>query len=101
MKILKTLLTALVLLTTLAVGVLFALQNDMPVPLDLLVYTFAPRSLALWVLGALAVGGVLGMLASSGILVRLHASRRSTIRQLDKLRLEQSRQGAAGLKGSE
>ena len=91
MKFLRNTLTVLIMLATIAVGVLFALQNKMPVPLDLLVYTFEPRSLALWVLGALALGGVLGMLASSAILLRLRASLASSRRQLAKARAESDR----------
>jgi uncharacterized integral membrane protein len=91
MKFLRNILTVLIMLATIAVGVLFALQNKMPVPLDLLVYTFEPRSLALWVLGALALGGVLGMLASSAILLRLRASLASSRRQLAKARAESDR----------
>lgn len=88
MKFLRNLLTVVIVLATLAVGVLFALQNKMPVPLDLLVYTFEPKSLALWVLAAFAVGGVLGMLISSVILVRKQASLATAKRQLAKARAE-------------
>jgi putative membrane protein len=88
MKFLRNLLTVVIVLATLAVGVLFALQNKMPVPLDLLVYTFEPKSLALWVLAAFAVGGVLGMLISSVILVRMQASLAAVKRQLAKARAE-------------
>jgi len=88
MKFLRNLLTVVIVLATVAVGVLFALQNKMPVPLDLLVYTFEPRSLALWVLAAFAVGGVLGMLISSVILVRMQASLATVKRQLAKARAE-------------
>jgi len=88
MKLLRNILTVLIMLATIAVGVLFALQNKMPVPLDLLVYTFEPRSLALWVLSALALGGVLGMVVSSAILLRLRASLGSARRQLAKARAE-------------
>jgi putative membrane protein len=88
MKFLRNLLTVVIVLATLAVGVLFALQNKMPVPLDLLIYTFEPRSLALWVLAAFAVGGVLGMLISSVILVRKQASLATAKRQLAKARAE-------------
>jgi uncharacterized membrane protein YciS (DUF1049 family) len=88
MKFLRNLFTVVIVLATVAVGVLFALQNKMPVPLDLLVYTFAPRSLALWVLAAFAVGGVLGMLISSVILVRMQASLATVKRQLAKARAE-------------
>ena len=88
MKFLRNLFTVAIVLATVAVGVLFALQNKVPVPLDLLVYTFEPRSLALWVLAAFAVGGVLGMLISSVILVRMQASLATVKRQLAKARAE-------------
>jgi len=90
MKLLRNILTVLVVLAMAAVGVLFALQNKTPVPLDLLIYTFEPKSLALWVLGAFALGGVLGMVVSSFILVRMRASLSSSRRQLDKARVEVS-----------
>jgi uncharacterized membrane protein YciS (DUF1049 family) len=88
MKFLRKILTILIVLATIGVGVLFALQNKVPVPLDLLVYTFEPRSLALWVLAAFALGGLLGMLISSVIMVRMQASLGSSKRQLAKARTE-------------
>ncbi len=84
MKHLRKLLTVFVVLATLVVSVLFALQNKVPVPLDLLVYTFGPQSLALWILVAFAIGGLLGMIVSSVILVRTRASLGSCRRQLDR-----------------
>ncbi len=101
MKLIRTLFGALVVLATISVGVLFALQNDMAVPLDMLIYSFGPKSLALWLLGALAIGGLLGMLVSSGIIVRLHAGRSSANRQLEKARLELDKLRTAGLNSSE
>ena len=80
-----------------AVGVLFALQNKEPVPLDLLVYAFEPRSLALWLLAALALGGAAGMLISSLIVVRLKASLSTAQRQLAKSRTEVDSLRTAGL----
>jgi uncharacterized membrane protein YciS (DUF1049 family) len=88
MKFLRRILTILIVLATIGVGVLFALQNKVLVPLDLLVYTFEPKSLALWVLGAFALGGLLGMLISSALIVRLRASLGSSRRQLAKSRTE-------------
>ena len=98
MKLLRKLLTVIVILAMVAVGVLFALQNKAPVALDLLVYTFEPQSLALWILTAFAAGGVLGMLASSGILLRMRASLGSSRRQLDRTSAQLNKlrdQGAA------
>jgi putative membrane protein len=88
MKAFRKLITLVIVLATLAVGVLFALQNKAPVPLDLLVYTFDPKSLALWILASLALGGLLGMLASSAIVLRLRTSLASTNRKLSKANTE-------------
>jgi uncharacterized integral membrane protein len=88
MKLLRNLLTAAVALAMIAVGILFALQNKAPVPLDLLIYTFAPQSLALWILGAFALGGVVGMIVSSVILLRTRAALASSRRQLGKARAD-------------
>lgn len=92
MKFLRNILTVLIILATVAVSVLFALQNKVPVPLDLLVYTFEPKTLALWVLSAFALGGVLGMLISSAILLRTRATLGSTRRQLARARAEAEQQ---------
>jgi putative membrane protein len=81
MTLLRRLLLVVLLLAAVAVGVLFALQNKAPVPLDLLVYAFEPRSVSLWVLCAFALGGLLGMLTSSGIVLRLRRELRRANRQ--------------------
>ena len=101
MKLLRTLATLIIVLATLAVGVLFALQNKAPVALDLLVYTFEPKSLALWILLALALGGIMGMLISSAIVLRLKASLHSSNRKLSKAKAELDSLRTAGLKDGE
>ena len=88
MKLLSNILTVFIILAMVAVGVLFALQNKVPVPLDLLVYTFEPRTLSLWILSAFALGGLLGMLVSSAILLRTRTSLSSARRQVTRLRAE-------------
>ena len=70
MKQFRRIITLVIVLAAIFVGVLFALQNREPVALDLLVYTFSPRSLALWVLVAFALGGIAGIAVSSAILLR-------------------------------
>lgn len=94
MGFLRKLLALALALAMAAVGVLFALQNADPVPLDVLVMTLPPRSLALWVLGALAIGGLLGLLLSSIAVLRLRgrlmAARRQVANaqsELDRLRV--------------
>jgi len=101
MKLLRNLLTLVVVLATVAVGVLFALQNKIPVPLDLLIYTFEPRSFALWLLVALALGGILGMVMSMVIVVRQRAFLGSANRQLARARAEVDKLRTAGLKDGE
>ena len=96
MKILRNLLTALIVIAMIALGILFALQNEVAVPLDLLVYQFEPRSLALWVLSSLAVGGLLGLAISSAIMLRQFASLRSKTRQLGRAQAEIDRLRTAG-----
>ena len=91
MKLLRKLLTLFIVLATLVAGVLFALQNKTLVPLDLLVYTFGPQSIALWILIAFALGGLLGMIVSAVILVRTRALLSSCRRQLDRSLAELSK----------
>ena len=103
MKLLRTIFSILILLAGIALGVLFALQNKQPVPLDLLIFTFAPRSLALWVLGALALGGLAGLLVSSIYMLRSRAALGSSRRQLarTKTELEQEKGRGTDLKVSD
>ena len=96
MKVLRNLLTILFVVAMIGVGVLFALQNEVAVPLDILVYQFEPRSLALWLLVALAIGGLLGLLISSFFMVRQRVALASTRRQLTKAREEIAKLLSAG-----
>ena len=91
MSFLRKLLGLAMALAMAALGVLFALQNADPVPLDVLVMTLPPRSLALWVLGALALGGVLGVLLSSLAVLRLRARLLATRRQMTNAQSELER----------
>jgi len=88
MKQLRTIFTVLILLTGIALGVMFALQNKQAVPLDMLVFTFAPRSIALWVLASFALGGLAGLLISWLYLLRARAALGSSRRQLARTRAE-------------
>lgn len=98
MNLLRKLITFLIILATVGVGVLFALQNTMLVPLDLLVYTFAEKSLALWVLAAFAAGGIVGMLTAMGIVVSLRTALRAANKKATKANLELDKLRTAGLK---
>ena len=88
MNQLRRIFIVIIVLAALALGVLFALQNKQPVPLDLLIFNFAPRSLALWVLAAFALGGLAGLLISSAYILRVRAALGSSRRQLSRARTE-------------
>ncbi len=100
-RILRRLILVLVILAMLAAGALFAVQNPEPVALDLLVVDLAPRSLALWLLATLALGGLLGLLASSIIILRLRGKLVLARRKLEKCKVELDRLRVAGLKNGE
>ena len=91
MSFLRNLLAVAIALVMVAVGVLFALQNPEPIALDILVMKLPARSLALWVLAALALGGLLGLLLSSLVVLRLRAGLASTRRQLARAQTEVDR----------
>jgi len=101
MKLVSKLLIAALALLMVALGMLFALQNAVLVPLDLLAFQFSPHSLALWLLLALSLGGLLGMLASSALLVRLRATLGASRRELAKARTELDKLRSAGPKDGE
>lgn len=91
MSVLRGLTGIVVVLAMAGVGVLFALQNDVAVPLDLLVYRFAPRSVALWVLTAFALGGLCGVLVASVVSLSLRTRMRLLNRQLTRAQSEADR----------
>ena len=71
MYIPKRLIVFLILAAVLAFGVLFSIQNTAEVPLDILILRLPEQSLALWVLLAFALGGIIGMLISGWAILRL------------------------------
>ena len=99
MKLLRNISVFVIALAMLVLGALFAVQNDAPVPLDLLVVSLPPRSIALWVLLAFALGGVLGMLTLLGINLRLrtalHTANRKLARALDAESVPAAAEGGA------
>jgi putative membrane protein len=82
MNQLRRFFTLVIVLAAVILGVLFALQNKQAVPLDLLVITFAPRSLALWLLVFFALGGLAGLVVSSLYMLRLRTALGSARRRL-------------------
>lgn len=65
MRLFKRVLALVLLALVLFTGLLFSIQNTALVPLDLLVVKLPEQRVALWVLGAFAVGGIVGMAIGS------------------------------------
>jgi putative membrane protein len=74
MRLLVKILKWLLLILVVAAGFYFAMLNPEPVPLNLPLLSLPERSVALWVLLGFTLGGVIGMLTSLGMILRLRAS---------------------------
>jgi putative membrane protein len=99
MVLVSKIITALIFFAMVFIGVLFAIQNTALVPLDLLFVILPERSVALWMISALAIGAALGMVVSWGIVLKLRKDRFLARRQLISCRKElNSLRGVAGKK---
>ncbi len=88
------------LLLVLLFGVLFSIQNDGRVPLDLLIVQLPAQSIALWVLLAFAAGGLAGLLISSVALMRLKGQSARLRRRVNKQNQELDRLRTADLRAA-
>ncbi len=96
MRWIKGLLLAIVLLVVLLVGILFAVNNQQAIALNLIWTELPPISLSVWLLTTLTLGVLLGMLAMLGVYVRLKARlarserhNRQQQKELDRLRTQE------------
>ncbi|SFH48236.1 lipopolysaccharide assembly protein LapA domain-containing protein [Modicisalibacter xianhensis] len=96
MRWLKGLLLAAILLVVLLLGILFAVNNQQALPLNLIWVELPPASLSLWLLVALACGVLLGMLAMTGVYLRLRTlltraqrHNQQQRKELDRLRIQE------------
>ena len=96
MRWIKTLLLVVVLLVVLLLGLLFTLENDATVPLNLLLVEFPEQRLSTWMILSFFVGGILGLLASVTALLRLQASRLQIKRRLQALESRLQRDSGGG-----
>ena len=97
MRWLARLATAAVLIAVFSFGVLFTLQNDTPVKLDLLIFQFQEQWLALWVLAAFVVGGALGVLVGMFASLGMKRKQLSATRQLKAANKELDKVKSAGV----
>lgn len=96
MRWIKGLILAIILLVVLLIGILFAVNNQQTIGLNLIWFELPPVSLSVWLLAALATGVIMGMLAMLGVYTRLKANLARTRRQtkqqqkeLDRLRTQE------------
>ncbi|MCI0508487.1 putative membrane protein [Chromohalobacter marismortui] len=96
MRWFKGVVLAIILLVVLLLGILFAVNNQQAIPLDLIWIELPSASLALWLLLSLACGMLLGMLAMTGIYLRLRTlltraqrHNQQQRKELDRLRTQE------------
>lgn len=86
MKVIVRLLYLLILLAIIVAGMLFTFRNTAEVPLDLFFVQLPPASLSFWMLASFATGGLLGVLFTLGIALRLKTGNVLLNRELGKAR---------------
>jgi len=87
----------MILLATITAGALFSLQNSAPIALDLLVVQLPARPASVWLLGMLAIGALLGLLASSILALQQRASLARQRREVSRLQTEVDKLRRAGV----
>lgn len=99
MRWLKGLILAIILLAVLLIGILFAVNNQQTLPLNLIWIELPPASLSVWLLASLAVGVLLGMIAMSGVYLRLRTlltraqrHNQQQRKELDRLRVQEMKE---------
>ncbi len=70
-------------------SIVFSFSNTQPVALSFGIVTLAPQALAVWIIAAFALGGVLGLLLGAGLVRNLRAKLeikrlRSQVSKLEK-----------------
>ncbi|UYV20170.1 LapA family protein [Halomonas qaidamensis] len=96
MRWIKGLILAIILLVVLLIGILFAVNNQQTIALNLIWAELPPVSLSVWLLATLALGVILGMLAMLGVYIRLKAQlarserhNKQQQKELDRLRTQE------------
>lgn len=84
MKILIRLVYLVILIAILALGMIFSFRNTAEVPLDLFFVQLPAASLSVWILASFAFGGLLGMLFTLGVALKLKTGNVLLTRKLDK-----------------
>jgi uncharacterized membrane protein YciS (DUF1049 family) len=96
MQFLKLLVKCAAVIAVVVAALLFLVQNDIQVPLDLVVVQFQPQRLSFWILLAFVFGSVFGFLVTGLPLMLERYKGRQVRRKLDKIvKGEGSKSGSA------
>ena len=99
MRLLFRIIMIVIILVVLCFAVLFVVQNNAVVPLDLLVLQLTEQRIALWVLLAFVLGGITGVLVSSVALIKLRGDLALQRRKFERNNKELDKLRVAGIKG--
>jgi putative membrane protein len=97
MKLIKRLLTFLLLVALVACAVLFGLSNPVMVEVDFLAFRLT-ASVAIWIVGSLVMGGLLGLLAGTGVFFRLKTTEVRSSRKIKRYEQEIGKIQATAIK---
>lgn len=84
MRLLTRLLLLVLLVVVFLAGMMFTFQNTQEIPLDLFFVKLPPAALSVWVLSAFAIGGILGVVFTLGVAVKVKTGKIAVQRQLKK-----------------
>lgn len=98
MKWLKRLCILVLLVAAFFWGMLFTAENTAQVALNLVFWQLSPASVSLWIILAFAVGGLLGLLLSLLLVIKLQASLHRTARRAQAFEKEVTALRANALK---
>lgn len=84
MQLLTRLLFLLLLVVVFLAGMMFTFQNTEEIALDLFFVQLPPAALSVWVLTAFAIGGVLGVVFTLGVAVKVKSGKVAVQRKLNK-----------------
>lgn len=97
-RVRKFVMVALIILLLL-VALVFSLNNRTVVSIDFLAYKTPELGLAVWLIGALVIGAILGMLVGSMASLRAGRSRKQLERKLEQSERVLRRQRSENAKG--
>lgn len=98
MRSLVRFISIVLLLAVVLLGLLFALENNTPISVELFIVQFEEHSVAFWLISAFSLGGVFGLFASSYSLWRMRARLLLVNRKLKLAQEELSKHRAAVIK---